>query len=144
MESLESKKLALIRILQILKEHSDCDHPLRQEDILRLLKSEYGISLERKAIGRNISLLKEAGYEIESGASGSYLSSRIFEDSELHLLIDAVLSSKCVSAPQSAEIIDKLCMLSNRYFKSHIKNIYTVSDWNKSDNQSETVYIFFI
>ena len=27
MESLESKKLALIRILQILEEYSDADHP---------------------------------------------------------------------------------------------------------------------
>ena len=33
MESFEPKKLALIRIWQILEEHSDQDHPLTQEDI---------------------------------------------------------------------------------------------------------------
>ena len=135
MENMEPKKLALIRILQILKEYSDCSHPLRQEDILRLLERDYGISLERKAIGRNLSLLKEAGFEIESGPSGSYLAERIFEDSELHLLIDAVLSSRCINPRYTAEIIDKLCSLSNRYFKSHVRNIYSVNDWNKSDNQ---------
>ncbi len=31
MESLEPKKLALIRILQILKKYSDYDHPLFQD-----------------------------------------------------------------------------------------------------------------
>lgn len=61
MESFEPKKLALIRIWQILKEYSDCDHPLTQDDIARHLENDYGIVIERKAISRNISLLKEAG-----------------------------------------------------------------------------------
>ena len=33
MDALEPKKLALLRILQILKTHSDFNHPLTQEDI---------------------------------------------------------------------------------------------------------------
>ena len=63
MESFEPKKLALIRIWQILKEYSDYDHPLTQDDIARHLENDYGIVIERKAISRNISLLKEAGYK---------------------------------------------------------------------------------
>ena len=61
MESLEPKKLALIRILQILEKYSDRDHHLKQEDIAALLDRDFGIVVERKAIGRNLSLLKEAG-----------------------------------------------------------------------------------
>lgn len=41
MESFEPKKLALIRIWQILKEYSDCDHPLTQDDIARHLENDY-------------------------------------------------------------------------------------------------------
>ena len=37
MESLEPKKLALVRILQILQKYSDYDHPLKQEEIARHL-----------------------------------------------------------------------------------------------------------
>ena len=85
MESFEPKKLALIRIWQILKKYSDYDHPLTQEDISSYLKNDYGIVIERKAISRNISLLKEAGVEIESKRTGSYLDYREFEDSELHM-----------------------------------------------------------
>lgn len=79
MESFEPKKLALIRIWQILKEYSDYDHPLTQDDIARHLESDYGIAIERKAISRNISLLKEAGAEIESGRTGSYLEREILK-----------------------------------------------------------------
>ena len=49
MSSLEPKKLALLRIWQILLKHSDCDHPLKQEDIISYLDRDYGIKMERKA-----------------------------------------------------------------------------------------------
>ena len=91
MPSLEPKKLALIRVLQILKKYSDYNHPMLQEDIAEKLELDYGITLERKAISRNIQLLREAGYEIESTRAGSYLDERDFEDSELRMLIDGVL-----------------------------------------------------
>lgn len=136
MDALEPKKLALIRILQILKKHSDYDHPLTQEDIAFFLEHDYGIVIERKAISRNISLLKEAGYEIESGRNGSYLDEREFEDSELHMLIDGVLSSKYITAKHSKDLIEKLCGLANKYFRAHVKNIHSVNDWSKTDNQA--------
>ena len=75
----EPKKLALLRIWQILKENSDCDHPLTQEEIGAYLERDYGIEIERKAISRNLSLLREAGIESESNREGSYLESREFE-----------------------------------------------------------------
>ncbi|MCH5183552.1 MAG: transcriptional regulator [Oscillospiraceae bacterium] len=136
MDSLEPKKLALIRILQILKKYSDFDHPLTQEEIADHLEREYGIVIERKAISRNLSLLKEAGYEIESNRSGSYLEEREFEDAELHMLIDGVLSSKHIPAKHSKDLIEKLCNMSNQYFRSHVKNIFSVNDWSKTDNQA--------
>ena len=136
MESIEPKKLALIRIWQILKEHSDYNHPLTQEDIAAHLENVYGIVIERKAISRNISLLKEAGVEIESRRAGSYIDFREFEDSELHMLIDGVLSSKHITARHSKDLIDRLCSLSNKYFRSSVKHIHSVNDWSKTDNQA--------
>ncbi|MGI6264098.1 MAG: helix-turn-helix transcriptional regulator [Acutalibacteraceae bacterium] len=136
MESLEPKKLALIRILQIFQKHSDYSHPLKQEDIANYLNNEYGIVIERKAISRNISLLKEAGFEIESCHAGSYLDERDFSDAELRILIDGVLSSKHIAPKYSKDLIDKLCSLSSRYFRSHVKHIHTVGDWDKTENQA--------
>lgn len=136
MEGFEPKKLALIRILQILEKHSDSEHPIKHEKIVELLDSEYGLIIERKAIGRNISLLNEAGYEIETSKRGSYLAERTFEDSELRLLIDGVLSSGYITAKHSKDLIEKLCAQSNEYFRPRVKNIYSVNDWNKTDNVS--------
>lgn len=136
MDSFEPKKLALIRIMQILRDYSDFAHPLTQEDIAGYLEKGYGIVIERKAISRNISLLKEAGMDIQSTRVGSYLDSREFEDSELHMLIDGVLCSKHITAKHSADLIERLCGLSNKYFRAHVKNTFSVNEWNKTDNQN--------
>ncbi len=136
MNSLEPKKLALIRIWQILQQHSDYDHPLTQDDIALRLENDYGIVIERKAIGRNLSLLKEAGIEIGSRRAGTYMEARDFEDSELKLLIDSVLCSRHIHPGQSADLIEKLCKLSNKYFRSHVRNIHSVKDWNKTENSA--------
>ena len=136
MEGLEAKKLALLRILQILHKYSDLQHPLTQEKIAYYLDSEYGIVIERKAISRNISLLIDADVEIGHCRDGYYLKTREFEDTELKLLVDSVLCNQNITAKHSADLIEKLCTLSNKYFRSHVKNVYAVKDWNKSDNSA--------
>ena len=144
---MEPKKLAVLRILQILNEYSDVDHPLTQEEILDKLYNLYGIELERKALGRHISDLidvfekdalnkKNGEYVIITSDKkrGTYIEKRVFEDSELRMLIDGVLSSKYIHAKHSTDLIKKLSSLSNKYFRSNIKNVYSINDWNKSDN----------
>ena len=134
--SSEPKKLALLRIWQILQRHSDYDHPMTQEEIIKYLENDYGIQMERKAVGKNIADLRDAGIDIGSCRAGSYIDSREFEDSELKLLIDGVLQSKHITARHSKDLIEKLCGLSNKYFRSHVKNVYSVNDWSKTDNQA--------
>ena len=134
--SLEPKKLALIRTIQILEEYTDSEHPMTQEEIVEKLDTLYDIEVERKAVGRNLSLLKEAGYDIISVKRGSYLNYRDFDNSELRMLIDGVLSSRYISAGYSKDLIDRLCKLSNKYFKSHVNHIHSVDDWNKTDNKA--------
>ncbi|MBE6629760.1 MAG: WYL domain-containing protein [Ruminococcaceae bacterium] len=132
----EPKKLAALRILQILHRHSDIDHPLKQEEIIACLQQDYGLTLERKAISRTISELKAADFDIRSCRGGTYLATRTFEDAELKMLIDGVLQSKHVTAAHSKDLIERLCGLSNKYFRSHIKNVYSVNEWSKTENQA--------
>lgn len=134
MQSFEPKKLALIRILQILERYTDSAHPMTHDEITNKLDLMYNVTIERKAIGRNIALLQDVGYDVETTKKGSYLNSRLFEDSELRLLSDSVLASQHITAKHSKALIEKLSTLSNKYFKSHIKNVYSVNDWNKSEN----------
>ena len=136
MDNLEKKKLALIRILQILEKNSDYDHPLKQSEIAAFLEEEYGIILERKAIGRNIALLKDAGFDIESRRAGSFLKGRTFSEAELRVLIDGVLSSKHITAKYSKDLIDKLCSLSSKYFRSRVRHVYSVNEWDRTENRA--------
>ena len=132
---MEAKKTLIMRIYQLLEEYSDERHPLTQQQIIDLLYRDYGIECERKAVGRNISYLKEMDFDIRSGENGSYLASRKFDQSELRLLIDSVLCSQHVNSSHSKQLIDKLIELGGNNFKSNVKYVYSVKDWEKSPNK---------
>ncbi len=140
------KKLLPMLILDILRKYSDADHRLSQRDIMDILKNEYDMSADRKAIRRNIGNLMDMGYEIEyseairmmpnpktgeleesSIMSDLYLV-REFTDSELRLLIDSLLFSKHLPYNQCKELVEKLEKLSSNYFKSHMKHIHTMPE----------------
>ena len=46
-------------ILDILKEHSDENHPLTQQKILRILKRDYGMECDRRSVKNNLEYLQE-------------------------------------------------------------------------------------
>ena len=130
----EAKKLALLRILEILKKNTDHEHPLTHSEIAEILRSEYGIEVERKAVGRNISLLLEADYDIVTTKRGVYLNGRKYEPSEVRMLIDGVLSSQHIGVKHSRDLIEKLANEENKYFRKNINHIHAVNDFNKGDN----------
>ena len=132
---LEPKKTLIIRILQVLEDYSDESHPLKQQDIIDKLESDYGIECERKAVGRNLSYLQEMGYDIEICGRGAYLSSRKFENSELRLLIDSVLGSRHINSKYSKQLIEKLAELGGKNFEGHVKHVYSVADWGKTESK---------
>lgn len=146
MELKQPKKLLIVNILDILRKYSDEEHRLSQREITELLKSEYGMVADRKAIRRNILGLMECGYEIEYKESErmvpnpktgepekSYIWSdfylvRDFTDAELRLLIDSVLSSGHIPHNQRLDLMKKLEGLSSKYFRAHVQYIHTVTD----------------
>lgn len=132
---LEPKKTLIIRILQVLEDYSDENHPMKQQDIMNKLEADYGIECERKAVGRNISYLQEMGFDIEVSGRGAYLASRKFENSELRLLIDSVLGSRHINSKYSKQLIDKLAQLGGKNFEGHVKHVYSVADWGKTESK---------
>ena len=140
---IEGKKVALLRVLQILEKYSDIEHPLTHEDIVSYLYKDFDIEVDRKFVAKQITLLHEV-YDVLSSPiviisdkrKGTYIEQRTFEDSELRLLIDGVLSSRYITAKHSKDLIEKLCGQANQYFRPRVKNIYSVNDWNKTENVS--------
>lgn len=148
----QPKKLLILNILDILRKYSDEEHRLSQKDIAEILKTEYDMTADRKAIRRNILNLMDCGYNIEYSESirmvpnpktgvpeESYLWSdfyleRDFTDGELRLLIDSLLFSKHIPYSQCKELVGKLEGLSNVYFRSRVKHIARLPE-DKTDNK---------
>ena len=135
MNSSEPKKLLILRILDILTEYSDCEHKLHQGDIMNLLRLNYGIECERKAVARNVEYLQDAGYDIVSDKSGTYLAERKFEVGELRLLIDSVLANRNVCKSHTKELVGKLAKEGGKYFKNYTKHVINLDDWQKQESK---------
>ena len=94
-----NKKMLNMLILDILKRYSDEEHHLTQQEVMKLLKREYGMECDRRSVKNNVEYLNELGYEIPYD-DGYWLVTREFEDAELRVLIDSVLSSKSITNKQ--------------------------------------------
>ncbi len=128
-----TKKMLNMLILDILKEYSDSEHRLLQQDIIDLLDSNYGLSCERRAVSNNINSLREMGYDIVAD-KGYYLKKREFSDAELRLLIDSIFSSGATTDKEAHHLAKKLEAFSNKYFKSHVAHIHTSSSGMNTAN----------
>ena len=134
MAGIEPKMLSTMRVYDILDKYSDEKHPMTQADIIEKLETVYGITLDRKAVARKLSALREIGHEIPQTRKGCYLKERVFEDSELHFLIDMVNGNPTISPRHAKDLIEKLSGLSNAYFKPHISLTSTMEETKKGDN----------
>ena len=150
MQTAPPKKMLIMNILDILRKYSDEEHQLSQKDIVEILKNEYNMSADRKAVRRNLSVLLECGFDInysetvrmvpikdkttgevrmeENIILSDFYLVHEFTDSELRLLIDGLLFSKHIPYSQCKELVGKLENLSNRYFKARVKHIRTLPD----------------
>ena len=69
MYTAQPKKMLIMNILDILKKYTDENHRLSQKEIADILKSEYDMTVDRKAVKRNLMNLIDFGYEIEYSES---------------------------------------------------------------------------
>lgn len=65
MDAKHPKKLLILYILDILQKYTDEEHRLSQKEILDILRKEYEMSVDRKAVRRNLLNLIEYGSDIE-------------------------------------------------------------------------------
>lgn len=128
-----AKRMLNFLILDILKEYSDEDHRLTQQEILRLLKLNYDVECDRRSVKSNVEALKAFGYEIDM-EDGYCLLERDFEESELRMLIDSVLFSKNISQSVAQTLINRLKEQGNRYFRAKVPYIYSLPEMRYADN----------
>ena len=82
--------------------------------LISMLENQHDIRCDRKTVYSDIAALMDYGVDIVSipGKNGGYyIASGHFELPELKLLIDAVQSSRYLTAKKSRQLIEKLCKL---------------------------------
>ena len=137
-------RVRLLRLLQLLQTDSDAEHPISTPDCIRLLKERWDIDAFRITIGRDMEALRMAGYDVQtihSTQNKYYLGTRTFEQAELKLLIDAVASSKFITASKSKVLTDKLAAMANVHQAGDLKRNISLTERIKPRNEQIYEYI---
>lgn len=136
-------KPRVLCLLKLLEKYTDEEHQLTTSELSELLDKEYGIEVHRITFKKDIESLQAMGYDIvetRSSQNKYFLGSRDFELPELKLLIDAVESSKFITASKSKILIDKINNLTSVYQKDKLKrNNYVIK--NVKPNNEQIYYI---
>ena len=126
-------QLRILYLYQILLRHSDVT-----KELIDMMETYHQIKLHRTTIPKYIELLNAGGLEvmeIRSREKKYYLNDRLFELPEVKLLIDAVQSSKFISAGKSQVLISKLMALTSEANAAKLKRNLYVTGRVKSDNE---------
>ena len=123
MPSRSNQKLKPHFLVKILEEHSDEDHPLTAKDLIDHL-GHYDISAERKSLYDDIERLQVSGVPIElhkGNSNGYYISERPFEYAELKLMVDAVHSSRFLTAKKSDQLVYRIAALGGTHQATRLR-----------------------
>lgn len=131
------KKESILATLKVLETYSDEEHLLSVSQIQKLLRDEFGIEIERRTVYANLELLRNYDYEIstyQDNHQGYYMMSRMFEESEIILLANAIHASKSVSPNHSRDLIRRLLMTQGEYYYKTKKHLYWTDSHKLKDN----------
>lgn len=130
-------KSRVLFLLRYLYNNTDDDHSISTNDLIVILL-ENGFSANRKTLRDDVDMLVNAGYEIlvdKEGKTNTYhYGSRTFELPELKMLVDAVSSSRFISAEKSDVLIQKLTSLASKYEARELTAKIFTADRIKANN----------
>ncbi len=133
------QKLKLLHLNKFFLENTDENHGATVSEIIDYLGS-LGISAERKTLYDDFESLRLFGTDIisvrEGGKTKYFAASRLFEVSELKLLVDAVQVAKFVTDKKSGELIGKLETLCSRHEAVTLSRQVMLPSRIKSMNES--------
>ncbi len=139
MAKIQSQKMKLLYLLQILLTMTDDEHGLTLSQLLDELEKK-DITAERKSIYDDFEALRLFGIDIESRKENRttvyFVANRTFELPELKLLVDAVQSSKFITHRKSNELIKKLEAFCSVHQASQLQRQVFVANRVKTMNES--------
>ena len=112
------RKVKLLKLLEMLQQNTDEQHPMTTGAILQQL-TLLEIPCDRRTLAQDIATLRSLDYEIMSTVVGHekayYVEDRNFSVPELKILIDAVHASSFITQKKSRELIAKIAALAGSH-----------------------------
>ena len=135
------QKIKLLKIMEILRQETDEEHPMTKVELAARLVA-MNVSCSPRSLIRDIKLLNEQGYEIMDRLIGHekayFVCDRSFSVPELKILIDAVQAASFVTNKKTGELIDKIAALGGSHRAAILKG--NMVKFNARKHRNETVY----
>jgi len=133
------QKIKLLKIIEMLRQDSDEEHPICTGEMVNRLEALH-ISSERRTLAKDIATLNQQGYEVMSTWCGKekayYVADRSFSVPELKILIDAVQAASFIPEKKSDELISKLADLGGSHRAEILKSNMVCFNTRKHSNDS--------
>lgn len=110
-------KQRLLHLYQFLLENTDEEHQATTKDIVQFLQQE-DANASRKTVKDDIEVLIEEGLDIvttKSYYNSYFVGERVFEVSEVKLLMDMISASKSLTAERKERLIEKFLQTQSKY-----------------------------
>ena len=132
------RKIKLLRLLELLRQDTDEQHPMTTSQICTRL-GQIGIVCDRRTLSKDIALLNEQGYEVMDTPvgheKGYFVEDRSFSIPELKILMDAVQGASFITEKKTAELLEKIAVLGGSHraeiLKGNIVNFKTTKHSNE-------------
>ena len=140
----EGQKMRLFALKELLERETDDKHSITMDRILQLLKTKYEMEAERKSIYDDMRAFRAS--EIldvtppQGRERGYSVASRMFEVSELKMMIDAIQSSKFLSEAKTRKLIEKLETLCSKYEAKGLHRDVVLANRVKSISSSSVLF----
>ena len=132
------RKIKLLKLLEMLRQNTDEQHPMPTSSIIASL-AQMEITCDRRTLAQDIATLSNLGYEIMTTSVGHekayYVEDRNFSIPELKILIDAVHASSFITEKKSEELINKIASLAGSHRAEVLKRNMVCFNTRKHSNE---------
>lgn len=133
------QKIKLLKLVELLRQETDEDHPMRTGAICERLRS-MNISCDRRTLHRDMKMLNEHGYEVMKELidheMAYFISDRSFSVPELKIMMDAVQAASFITSKKTEALIDKIADLGGSHRAEILKNNIVCFNTRKHTNES--------
>lgn len=141
MGAVNPQKIKLLKLYEILRQHTDEDRPLSTNQLCAMLEAE-GITCDRRTLAEDIDILNANGFEVlrrrTRYAMFFYIVDRRFDLAEVKILIDAIQAASFITKQKTVELTDKVASLAGSYKAAALTgNLVT---FNTRKHTNEAIY----